>query len=390
MGKTVEVLVIGGGFYGCCIALYMAGSSDNVVLVERHNDLLLRASRINQARIHTGYHYPRSFLTAYRSLVNFPRFVLDFRKAIVDDFRKLYGVAIYGSKINANRFFTMFKKMGAEISDCPDDLRGLFNKDLIEDIFLVREYAFDANILRQQFHEKLHKAGLELYLNSSVVRIKPKDSILETHIQGDGGDDIIINANYVINCTYSSINTIHRKSGLELLPLKHELTEMAIVDVPEELQKIGITVMDGPFFSIMPYPAFQAHSLSHVRYTPHFSWIDRNDRIREYTITELEETQTNFIHMIKDAQRYMPILSDVKYLNSAYEIKTLLIENEIDDGRPILFKRNEKHPNFITIMGGKIDNVYDILDILGTVKMATNPNSGNIWRYLFPEKTSGG
>ena len=102
----VDVLVIGGGFYGCCIALYMAGSCDRVALVERHGDLLQRASRINQARIHTGYHYPRSFLTAYRSLINFPRFVLDFRKAIVDDFRKVYGVARHGSKINANRFFS--------------------------------------------------------------------------------------------------------------------------------------------------------------------------------------------------------------------------------------------------------------------------------------------
>ena len=52
------------------------------------------------------------------------------------------------------------------------------------------------------------------------------------------------------------------------------MTEMCIVDVPDELKKVGITVMCGPFFSIMPFPSKQAHSFSHVRYTPHYEWDD--------------------------------------------------------------------------------------------------------------------
>ncbi len=33
-----------------------------------------------------------------------------------------------------------------------------------------------------------------------------------------------------------------------------------------------------------------------------------------------------------------------------------------DDGRPILFKRNHGAPNLTCVIGGKIDNVFDVFD----------------------------
>lgn len=84
-------------------------------------------------------------------------------------------------------------------------------------------------------------------------------------------------SDHVFNCTYASLNQVIHGSSLELIPLKHEMTEMAIVDVPDELKHLGITVMCGPFFSVMPFPSVQMnghylHSFSHVRYTPHYEW----------------------------------------------------------------------------------------------------------------------
>lgn len=74
-----DVVVIGGGFYGAAIAIYMAKQRGfkRIVLVEREPALLTRASYNNQARVHNGYHYPRSFVTAYRSRINLPKFVRD-------------------------------------------------------------------------------------------------------------------------------------------------------------------------------------------------------------------------------------------------------------------------------------------------------------------------
>ena len=63
-----------------------------------------RASYVNQARIHNGYHYPRSVLTGFRSAVNFPVFVDEYGPAVVSNFEKYYGIAKHLSKVNAKQF----------------------------------------------------------------------------------------------------------------------------------------------------------------------------------------------------------------------------------------------------------------------------------------------
>jgi hypothetical protein len=60
----------------------------------------------------------------------------------------------------------------------------------------------------------------------------------------------------------------------------------------------------------------------------------------------------------------VPSLSKARYLGSLYEIKSVLVENEVDDGRPILMRTHPDLKNVTTIMGGKIDNIYDVLQAL--------------------------
>ena len=52
-------------------------------------------------------------------------------------------------------------------------------------------------------------------------------------------------------------------------------------------------------------------------------------------------------------------MDDCEYIDSLWEIKTILPRNETDDGRPILYKPHHGMPNHHVVMGGKIDNVYD-------------------------------
>lgn len=68
--------------------------------------------------------------------------------------------------------------------------------------------------------------------------------------------------------------------------------------------------------------------------------------------------------MLADCRRYMPLLESLDYRDSLYEIKTLQIQNEIDDGRPIVFAKDYGLKGFCIIMGGKIDNIYEILELL--------------------------
>src|SRR6185295_3702541 len=107
----------------------------------------------------------------------------------------------------------------------------------------------------------------------------------------------------VINATYSRLNDLLTHSGASAIPVKLELAEMALVEPPPELAGAAVTVMDGPFFSLMPYPSRGLHTLSHVRYTPHCSW-QGTDVDADAVLAEPRESR--FSHMVRDAARFVP------------------------------------------------------------------------------------
>src|SRR5215471_10731790 len=98
-----DAIIVGGGIYGCFIALRLA-QNRKVMLIEREPRLLTRASYHNQARVHGGYHYPRSLLTALRSRVNAPRFVNEFKSAIHADFEHYYAISRRRSNVTSDQF----------------------------------------------------------------------------------------------------------------------------------------------------------------------------------------------------------------------------------------------------------------------------------------------
>jgi hypothetical protein len=160
-------------------------------------------------------------------------------------------------------------------------------------------------------------------------------------------------------CTYSNLNQILRNSLLPIIALDHELTEMAVIEPPAILKDIGITVMDGPFWSFMPFPSNGFHTLSHVRYTPHYTWKDIPSMIPVDQAALVK--RTNFPKMIADASRYVPSIRDSTYRSSIWETKTILPRSFNNDSRPILFQRNFPLQNVNLVLGGKIDNIFDIL-----------------------------
>ncbi|MDC3270496.1 amino acid oxidase, partial [Alphaproteobacteria bacterium] len=176
----------------------------------------------------------------------------------------------------------------------------------------------------------------------------------------------------IFNCTYSNINNLLNNFNNKKLYLKQELTELCIVNVPEEIKNIGITLMCGPFFSILPSALYKNnHCFSHVRYTPHFSWEEKNDEKYFDPDKVLLNYKKNSLweNMKLDGNRYIPIIKDIEYIKSIWEIKTILPKSEVDDSRPILFIEDKKKKNFFSVLGGKIDNVYDALNNIDLLKI---------------------
>lgn len=356
--------VIGGGVYGANVATYLKvqrGFSE-VVLFEREAALFRRSSYVNQARVHNGYHYPRSFTTAYRSRINLPRFVADYGACVVRDFTKLYAIGRRNSKVTARQFERFCASIGAALEPAEPHHEALFNRTLIEKVYLCEEYAFDTTILGGILAEAMAKAGVEVRLSAMVDDVAA-DSEGVTLRGRRGGEPFQQRADLVFNCTYSGLQRGSGAAVPDAFGLKHEITEMALVELPPALKGIAVTVMDGPFFSIMPFPDRGLNTLSHVRYTPHLSWRE-DGRESPYTVLDRYPRKSRGDRMIRDAARYIPQVSNVIQRDSLFEVKTVPVYTEGNDGRPILLERDRTHGRIFSILGGKIDNVYDIIERL--------------------------
>lgn len=367
-----DAVIIGGGFYGAAIAIYLVKQRGlkRILLVERESALLTRASYNNQARVHNGYHYPRSFTTAYRSRINMPKFVRDWPQAVKQDFTNLYAIASRNSKVTARQFERFCREIGAKIQPADPALRVLFEPRLIEEVFLVEEYAFDATKLAKWAKCELKESGVQTRLETQVTAISNgPDKRLQVALQPKHGDEELITCRYVFNCTYSGLSQFGGDFPGIRTGLKQEIAEMALIQVPARLHGLGITVMDGPFFSMMPFPSRGLHTLSHVRYTPHLNWEDEFG-IDPYQKLANYDRATRFDRMIRDVGRYLPAVINAKYIDSIFEVKTVLVKNEGDDGRPILFEKHQELPGCYSILGGKIDNIYDVLEKLDEEEFA--------------------
>ena len=146
-----DAIVIGGGFFGCSLALHLRRARNaRVAVLERERQPMQRASYVNQARVHNGYHYPRSILTGLRSRVNFPRFTEAFADCVYDEFDAYYAVGRKFSNVTAVQFRLFCERIGAPVAPAPKSVKQLFQDSLVEDVFRVTEYAFDSVKLKER------------------------------------------------------------------------------------------------------------------------------------------------------------------------------------------------------------------------------------------------
>lgn len=137
--------------------------------------------------------------------------------------------------------------------------------------FLTKEYTYDASILKEFFMSQLEKyPNAELKFCEHIVSIEHDATAY--YIATDKGE---YSTGYVLNATYASVNQVHSMAGFDCFNIKYELCEIILCEPSEELKRIGFTVMDGPFFSIMPFGKTGLHSLTTVTRTPHDTCYDR-------------------------------------------------------------------------------------------------------------------
>lgn len=369
--EHADYLIIGGGFYGCSLAIFLkqANKDSRIVVFERESEILSRASFNNQARIHGGYHYPRSILTAARSRHNYEPFRSMYADSVVDTFKHFYGISSTGSNVDSRQFRTFCERINAPLTPAPKDVRNLFSPALIEDVFEVEESVFDAAKLREHLNSLMRELKIEVHLKTEIFRIRENDRSLNADYSRISGEQGSIRAGRVFCCIYSRTHKLLENSTLPPIPLFNELAELALVDVPSPIKDKAFTVMCGPFFSVVPFPALGLHSLSHVRYTPHVSWNASGEVESPLKEGDAIRARSKYKFMINDASRFMPVLEDCVYRDSLWEVKTTLPRSTENDSRPILIRQDHGLKGFCCIVGGKIDNICDMVDELSPEKI---------------------
>ena len=155
----MKILIIGGGFFGMYLSEHLAKSGCEVTLIEKQDDFMQGASYVNQARVHNGYHYPRSILTALRSRLSFSNFTDEFKTCIDGSFSQHYMISKMNSKISPNQFEIFCKRIGAKYGPASFNVTKLINSNYVQAAYTVEEFAFNSIELKEVM--KLQKELIE-------------------------------------------------------------------------------------------------------------------------------------------------------------------------------------------------------------------------------------
>ncbi len=166
--------------------------------------------------------------------------------------------------------------------------------------------------------------------------------------------------------------------GFEKFRIKYELCEIILCNVSDKLRQYGFTVMDGPFFSIMPFGKTGCHSLTSVTFTPHTTSYDSAPtfpcqarsgghcspaRLGSCN-TCPAKPQSAFPYMANLARKYLREEYSFEYKDSLFSMKPILMSSEIDDSRPTVVRVYSQKPTFVAVLSGKINTVYDLDEVL--------------------------
>lgn len=229
----MKLLIIGGGWYGCHLATALSAEHE-VRLVEQRSQLFGGASGANPARMHLGFHYPRSRLTRALCQDHYSRFM-----GLYGQFTRwvpvnIYAIAAHQSQLDWGTYRQVLRGE-VEFFDLEDPAEaGLQN---VEGAMQVPERHLVIRKAREHFARAL--AGQIYYSHAAAAP------------EGFAPD-------WTIDCTFCSTDS----AGIDRY-------EPCVTGILSGRTDRAVTIMDGPFPSIYPWDEeLGLSSLTSARYTP--------------------------------------------------------------------------------------------------------------------------
>ena len=333
--------VVGAGIYGITAATKLRTAGYDVDLYDSEDDILKKASGINQYRIHRGYHYPRSPETIESCKSNEESFIKYYNQSIVnDDIKHYYSIASEESLVSPQGYLTTLDNAGLDWKI----VETLPSCDLTIE---VNEKSYDPDMLRMICQDRIEGNGINLRLNKKVEKLE--------------------GYNHVVYATYTSLNDFTDDKE----DYQFELCEKPVLKLPSTYENKSIVIMDGPFMCFDPFSDTGYHLAGNVVHAIHASNIGKNPKIphvyKEYLNKGVIENPkyTNVDRFIESAKKFFPDIEESEHIGSMYTIRTVLPYKDDTDERPtIVTKRGNDFILFSSKIGNCVESSEDILDII--------------------------
>lgn len=341
MSSPKKIAISGAGIYGSTIAIRLAERGHHVELFDPLG-VLRAASAINQFRIHSGYHYPRSPETITETLEARAEFTAAYAPAIVRTSRHYYAIPKEGSQTSPDLFE---KVMASHKLPCKPCRPQWMNFDFIDRCYEVDEQLYDPDLLRQTIEARL--AALKIPFHQRAFPNETRDEY-----------DFIIRACYGLGPSLGQFKIA-----------KYQVAEKILIDLPPELRGISLVVIDGPFTAFDPYGASAHSQFGSAQHTNHWTTTDPAAPIPQpyaplmNAPTFAPFAGTHFEKMRNDATLTVPAAKDARYIGSRFTMR-VVENNPAEDRRTLLIQ--ERPPNELHVFSGKVVSAVKAATLIAT------------------------
>jgi len=338
--KRKKILIIGAGIHGSFLAYYLSKLNFEVIIVDQNKSICSGTSASTHNRANRGYHYPRSQTTLRECMSAYDYFKKNYNKFLIL-FKSFYCIE-KNSKIKHQKYIKIFKKNKLFFKNIKHN--NYINKNLIDGIIKAEEGCFDHKKITKFLDQNLKSKKVKKILNFKITKIFLHKNILI--IKSNLKKIELENVNCIINSTYDNAVNI-----LELFGIKsnkeyiYQTTEIPVVYSKKKFP--GITVMDGPFATIMPYAGKKNH---YLLYDVENS-ILRAEKKNFNTKNKIKKS--NFLRIYRKIKKYVNFTETFKYKFSLYGKRPIPINCKGDDRSTKILVNNIKKYKLFTIFEGK-------------------------------------
>jgi len=325
----MKIAVAGAGIYGATTALRLSEEGHQVHLFDPLG-VLRAASAINQYRVHSGYHYPRSAETIAEIAEARAEFTEAFAEAIVRNSRHYYAIPKEQSLTPPDVYESIMEKHGLPLQPCRPDW---MNFDFIEKCYEVQENIYDPDVLRGMVEKRLMARAIALRQREFTPAMRS-------------------DYDFVVWATYG----LGPSRGI-FKAAKYQVAEKMLIELPAELRGVALVVVDGPFTAFDPYGSTSRSLFGSAKNTNHWSTTNPNEQIPEPYAALLNKAEfaavqfTRFGAMRADCCLSVPAARGAVYVGSRFTIR--VVEDNPEHDRRILYVRDGA-PGEIHIFSGKV------------------------------------